>query len=98
MQLNPYFGTFHLVCLKFLAVDVHRIYWTMMCFMKTCVIIKTNTVHDGGNQFLCAISTFIVWETGKVHTGFWCRDLRERDYLEDLGMDGRIILNWVLKK
>jgi hypothetical protein len=33
-----------------------------------------------------------------VHTGFWWGNLRERDHLEDLGLDGRIILNWVFKK
>jgi hypothetical protein len=25
--------------------------------------------------------------TGEVHTGFWWGDLRERDHLEDLGVD-----------
>jgi hypothetical protein len=39
-----------------------------------------------------------VWETGQVHTGFWWEDLRERVHLEDLGVDGRIILKWVSKK
>jgi hypothetical protein len=39
-----------------------------------------------------------VWETRKVHRGFWCGDLRERDDLEDLGVDGRIILKWISKK
>jgi hypothetical protein len=34
-------------------------------------------------------------ETKYVHTGFWWGYLRERDYLEDLGVDGRIILTWV---
>jgi hypothetical protein len=34
----------------------------------------------------------------EVHTGFWWGDLRERDQLEDLGVDGRIILKWIFKK
>jgi hypothetical protein len=35
---------------------------------------------------------------GKVHTGFWCGNLRERAHMEDLGIDGRIILKWVFEK
>jgi hypothetical protein len=31
-------------------------------------------------------------ETGEMQTGFWCRELRERDHLEDLDIDGKIIL------
>jgi hypothetical protein len=31
-----------------------------------------------------------------VHTGFWQGNLRERDHLEDLGIDGRI--KWTFKK
>jgi hypothetical protein len=34
----------------------------------------------------------------KVHTGFWCGNLRERDRLEDPGVDGRIILRWLFRK
>ena len=34
----------------------------------------------------------------KVHTGFWRRDLRERNHLEDLDIDGRIILKLIFEK
>jgi hypothetical protein len=33
-----------------------------------------------------------------VHTGFWWGNLREGEHLEDLGLDGRMILNVMFKK
>jgi hypothetical protein len=39
-----------------------------------------------------------VWETGEVYTGFWLGERRERDHLEDLSVDGRIIFKRVFKK
>jgi len=33
-----------------------------------------------------------------VHTGLWWGDLGEGDHLEDLGVDGTIILKWILRK
>jgi hypothetical protein len=33
-----------------------------------------------------------------VYTWFWCENLRERDDLEDPGVDGRIILRWIFRK
>jgi hypothetical protein len=33
-----------------------------------------------------------------VHTGFWWGNLKERDHLTDPGIDGRIILRWILRK
>jgi hypothetical protein len=39
-----------------------------------------------------------VWGRGEVHTGFWWGNLRERDHLEDLGIDERIILKSILKE
>jgi hypothetical protein len=34
---------------------------------------------------------------GEVHIGHWWGDLRERDHLEDVGVDGMIILKWIFK-
>jgi hypothetical protein len=34
----------------------------------------------------------------EVYTGFWRDNLRERDHLGDPGIDGRIILKWILRK
>jgi len=39
-----------------------------------------------------------VWRSEEVHTGFWCGNVRERNYLEDPGADGRIILRWIFRK
>jgi hypothetical protein len=32
-----------------------------------------------------------IWERGDVHTGFWRGDPRERNHLEHISIDGRII-------
>jgi len=34
----------------------------------------------------------------EVYTGFWCGNLKERDHLEDPGLDVKIILSWILMK
>jgi hypothetical protein len=33
----------------------------------------------------------------EVCTGFWWENVRERDYWEDPGVDGRVILRWIFK-
>jgi hypothetical protein len=35
---------------------------------------------------------------GEVYTGLWWGNMRERDHLEDTGVDGRIILKWTFRK
>ena len=35
---------------------------------------------------------------GRVCTGFWWGNLRERDHLGDPDVDGRVILRWIFRK
>jgi hypothetical protein len=35
---------------------------------------------------------------GETFTGFWWRNLRERDHWGDPGVDRRIILRWIYRK
>jgi hypothetical protein len=35
---------------------------------------------------------------GEAYTGCWWGNLRERDHLGDVGVDGRIILRWIFRK
>jgi hypothetical protein len=35
---------------------------------------------------------------GEVSIGFWWFNLRERDHIEDTGLNGRIILRWNIRK
>jgi hypothetical protein len=39
-----------------------------------------------------------VWETGEAHKGFCWENMGKRDHWEDLGVDGKLILKWLLKK
>jgi len=52
-------------------------------------VIESRRMRWGG-----ACSTY----GGEVYTGFWWGNLRERDHLEDLGLDGVILLNSIFNK
>jgi hypothetical protein len=41
---------------------------------------------------------FHVLETKEVCTGFWLGGRRETDHLEDIGLDGKIVLKRVFKR
>ena len=34
----------------------------------------------------------------EVHAEFWWPNLRDRNHLQDIDVDGKIILKWILKK
>jgi len=46
----------------------------------------------------CSGYRILIKETGEVHTEVWWGEVRERDHFEDPGIDGRIILRWILRK
>jgi len=35
---------------------------------------------------------------GEVYTGFWWGNLRESHHMENPGIDGRLILRWIIRK
>jgi hypothetical protein len=39
-----------------------------------------------------------VWGTKEIQTGCWWGHLKEREQLEDLEVNERVILKWILKK
>jgi len=38
------------------------------------------------------------YETGEAYIWFWWGNLKERNHLEEPGVDGRIILRWIFMK
>jgi hypothetical protein len=40
-----------------------------------------------------------VWERREMHMGLWWENLKESDhYLEDLGIDVKMIMKWLINK
>jgi len=64
-----------------------------------------NDVYCSPNIFRMIKSRRMWWARHVAHmgrreayTGFWLRNLKERDHFVDLGLDGRIILRWIFRK
>jgi hypothetical protein len=39
-----------------------------------------------------------IWGRGKMYTGFWWGNVKEREFLEDPSIDGKVILRWICRK
>jgi len=48
------------------------------------------------NEIDGACSTY--GRRGEAYTGVWWGNLRERDHLEEPGVEGRLILRWIFRK
>jgi hypothetical protein len=53
------------------------------------------TKYYSGDQVMRWVGHVARNGAAEVHTGFLWVDLKEKDHLEDLDVDGRIILKWV---
>jgi hypothetical protein len=74
-----------------LALDFGTIYINSSYFSPNIFrVIKSRRMRWAGHK------TCMGW--GEVHTEFWFGNLRERDRLEDPGVDGVIILRWIFRK
>jgi len=79
------------------------LFW--MCYNKNCVSTDYVLIMD---YCFCYyyytlrrvrwVVHVALWRRGEVHTGFWWVNLRERDHLEESGIDWRIILKWIFKQ
>ena len=51
-------------------------------------IMKSKGMRQAGHK----------WETREMHTKYLVKDIKGRDYLEDLGVDSRITLKLIINK
>jgi hypothetical protein len=58
-------------------------------FERMGEVIKSRRIRWTGHVALCE---------REVYTGFWWRNLREREHLENPGVDGKIIFRWIFRK
>ena len=57
--------------------------------------IKSRLKSRNACYYLVRNLLYQVWGRKRVYTEFWWGNLRERDYLEDPCVDGRVILRWI---
>ena len=73
----------------------HIVRSIMVCFCS-CDQIKKNDMGGACCVSLCVCVCVCACVEGEVHIGFWWGNLRDKDHLEDLGID-RIVLTWIFE-
>jgi hypothetical protein len=69
------------------------------CILKSLMICKLHQIlFEWSNQEeRYGLGVLHVCRKGSICAGFWWGNLRERDHLEDPGVDVMIVLKWILK-
>ena len=63
-----------------------------------CLKVKErNDSYCSPNEIDGHVAQMGEWR-GEVYARFWLGNLKKRDYLEDPGVDGRIILRWIFRE
>ena len=73
--------------------------WRILADGELYDLYTSQNIHHAIRKEEC--DGWVMWnvrESREVHTGFWWGDLRERDNLEAIGVDGRVILKFIFKK
>jgi len=78
--------------------------WTIVAYIRRWVISQ-NDLYSSPSVVRVTKQRRIRWVghiahmgRGDVYTGFWWRNVRERDHLQDQSVDGSVILRWIFKK
>ena len=70
----------------------------LLLLLLLVVLVVANTFRVIKSRRMRLVVHVHVWGRGKVPSGFWCGNLRDRDLLEDPGVNGRMILKWIFRK
>ena len=72
--------------------DEHRVRLFESRVLRETIGAKTGEVTGGGEDYT---TKHVASVAEKVHMRLWCGKLTERNHLENLGVDGKIMLNYI---
>jgi hypothetical protein len=65
--------------------------------MRSFMICIAHQYYSSG-QIKDGLDVWYEWRRREIHIAFWCGNVKERIYLEDLGVDGLMALGYIIRK